>query len=241
MHIHEIGIFMNELFTGLWKNMEVLFLILTSQWYGCTNLKKKSQQDFWINTVTWSHQTWLVLQSVSSAFFIVACICLSIHLSFLSGVVSEQTVKGTQDEAAQCSRRPAPCFFQRTKEDEATGQQTRRVWSPWPWGIWLLWRYEREKKNLLFIIPSPFKHTTNCPSYTAQKHIFQATLRQITNPLPHLEITKDSLSPYSPFSPSPSLTYFTTTSPIYPPIPSFLLIFLSVSFFPIKNMYHRDC
>lgn len=97
------------------------------------------------------------------------------------------------------------------------------------------------KKTLLFIIPSPFKHTTNCPSYTAQKHIFQATLRQITNPLPHLEITKDSLSPYSPFSPSPSLTYFTTPSPIYPPIPSFLLIFLSVSFFPIKNMYHRDC
>lgn len=90
-----------------------------------------------------------------------------------------------------------------------------------------------EKKVLLFIFTSFYTH--NQLSFIHSTKAFFSANTQITDPFPHLEITKDS--PYSCVSPSLSLTYSTTPSPTFPPIPSFLSIVPSFSNPFLLRMY----
>lgn len=65
---------------------------------------------------------------------------LALSLCVILGLVPEQKVQRTANEAAECTGGPAACLLQRAKEDEAPGGQAGGSRHSGAWSLWLLWR-----------------------------------------------------------------------------------------------------
>lgn len=202
--------------------------------YNNSNKKKNNLiSEAWVNILKCQLLTSDI--TCSTAFFIVADICLSIHVfPFRCGFRTDG-----QRNVGWSSSVPLALGAMLFSEDQGG------------WGRWVadltslislalgdtatmeVWE-KKEPPSIHFPFPV---YSHNQLSFIHRTKAYFSGNAQITDPLPHLEMTKDSPSPYSLLFPSPSLTYSPPTHPPTHLIPSFL----SISFFPIKNVYYRDC